>query len=736
MSLRVIIASAGSGKTQRLAELAIMTLLERENGRRKGVLAITFTRNAAAELRNRILDRLTSHPSNPTWSELARDIILGQAPLYTQTIDSLIRELYQRVAPLLGIAVYDDLLVEEEDQIEVAHALSRYLLSRTSLTILGRALRGYLEEEVKKNARRVVPEAFLRRELLHLMKEEPIRILIRKALYEALRKNGLSSIPEGWRKSLAINKAQALLVPYLVEALEEYRQKNGRLFLADISALVQLTAHHLAELITEHTAFYHHLLVDEAQDTSPLQWEVIDPIIGELRARADSEVTLIGDPKQSIYAWRGADFRQIMQFYQQADQPEVLKRNFRSAPCIVEWNNRLYTELPHILSAYVAQKKSARSKEASTLTKHYSIQSLRELYASDTVCQVPTQSTSGEVRVYQIPHHSDEVVMKERRREILVTILEKLKRQGVPPSETVFLVRWNEQIRELLTLLFDYPLQVQQAALSSCPSVWVTFRYLLEEQGAVEITYAEAYQMQGELGSLKERLDSQISPAYRWQLLYEIYQKWMRCGVERHAPFWKLLLSHLHGFLYEHPFYGSAEIGRWWEEKAQYYSLELPPIEGVYPIFTIHRAKGLAWRAVIVPFAEWELLSVRWNRTEWRPVQPHDLPPEIAQRLSFMSSILASARPIPLPLKVSSENTDLAAVYADFVRERIVENVNLHYVATTRAREYLYLVAAEPSKNSHMQTGANSWRGFWTTAELSKGLWNPNTEAGSVYSLP
>ncbi|MCX7652735.1 MAG: UvrD-helicase domain-containing protein [Bacteroidia bacterium] len=727
MSLRVVIASAGSGKTQRLAELAIHTLADSSvKSSEQGVLAITFTRNAAAELRTRILNVL-SQSQDPIRRELARGIILGQVSLYTQTIDSLVRELYQQIAPLLGVSVYDDLIIEEEDQIEVAQVLGRHVLSQMRSPIQWRILRGYLEQAVKKSARRVIPEAFMRREFLRLMQEEPLRLLVRKALYEALRTGKLSMLSMEWAKALSIEKPEALFVPHLIGAMEVYRQKNGRLFLSDVTALVQLTARHLGPLISEHTSFYRHLLVDEAQDTSPQQWEILRPLIEELTSRENGEVTLIGDPKQSIYAWRGADFRQLMKFYHRASHVEVLSHNFRSGRSIVEWNNSLYTNLPEKLSSYLAKRKSKSKSESEPQAndvKAHAIEALEELYKSESVSQKPAQDTIGQVRVYRLDYSGDKIALRESRRRVLIDILEELRGKGVSPEETALLVRRNDQIRELIELLPEYPLQVQQVSLGSCPSLQVTFHYILGEADAVASTYAVTYQMLPVLQELGARLESEVSPLAKWQVFYEVYTNWMTHGVEHHMPFWKLLLSHLHAFLHAHPFYGRAEIGRWWEEKARYYALELPPMQGVYPILTIHRAKGLAWEAVILPFVEWELLSKRWTHAQWRSLQRADLPAALAEAFFSIEPILSSDSSIPLPIKVSSKSSEMMHLYRDYLREYVVESVNLHYVATTRARACLYLIAAAPSKGAHAQKGVYTWQGFWNSPELSEELWS------------
>lgn len=725
MSLRVISASAGSGKTQRLATLTIDTLMQG-----KGVLAITFTRNAAAELRERIL-KLLLESSDPAYTTLARRIVVGQAPLYTQTIDSLIRDLYQHIAPLLGIPVYDNLIVEEEDTIEVAYLITRQLLGEMRSPEKLRLLYQRLHAEIEEKGRRILPDRLLREELIQLMREDPLRTLIRTVLYKAVQQGRLNSLSPLWQNALDTEPTTARLFPFLFEALKDYRQMHQRLFLSDIQALVQLTAYHAEGLIAEHTGFYDHLLIDEAQDTAPHQWDILKVLIQELRSRGES-VSLIGDAKQSIYAWREADFRAFLQWQESADRKEFLNKNFRSVPIIVKWNNDLYAAISHRLSQGLS--KNAAQKKASL------IQEIAQLYKPELVEQTSQQSGYGEVRVFHISHKLSKKESDARYRWLLRCILNYLRKKGVPPEETAFLVRKNEEIQTLLRLLPDYPLQVQRVSLRSSESLTITFRVLKGELGPVEETYLRGVPKIAEaLRGLPQRLKEALLPMDKWRAFHEVGKLWKDQQPGRHAPFWNLFLSELHAFLLRHPMYGMAEIIHWWEDKAQHQAIDLPPAAGVYPILTIHRAKGLAWRAIILPFAEWELLSPTWRGIQWRPIRLKDLPSELAEILNHLRILLPSAMPFPLPLKLSATDlgkdadTEVRTIYENYVIQQAVENLNLHYVATTRPREYLFIITRTHSDRAFGLRGANTWRGFWNDFNLSGDLWKRKASGDGVF---
>ncbi len=95
-----------------------------------------------------------------------------------------------------------------------------------------------------------------------------------------------------------------------------------------------------AEICDKISSRYDHILVDEMQDTNPLQWLILE----SLATRAN--LFCVGDDAQSIYAFRGADFRNVHSFNQRLDNAQTLKleTNYRSTSEILELANWLLDE--------------------------------------------------------------------------------------------------------------------------------------------------------------------------------------------------------------------------------------------------------------------------------------------------------------------------------------------------------------------------------------------------------
>src|SRR5690606_19483559 len=107
---------------------------------------------------------------------------------------------------------------------------------------------------------------------------------------------------------------------------------------------------------------YNHFFIDEFQDTSQLQWENLIPLIDNALAGQNDygekgSLMIVGDPKQSIYRWRGGKAEQLIDLSNQENpfsNPEKsvanLETNYRSFSEIIQFNNAFFEFLAHIFS--------------------------------------------------------------------------------------------------------------------------------------------------------------------------------------------------------------------------------------------------------------------------------------------------------------------------------------------------------------------------------------------------
>jgi DNA helicase-2/ATP-dependent DNA helicase PcrA len=273
----LILAGAGSGKT-RVITHRIAYLIDRRGAAPDSILAVTFTNKAAAEMGERV-EKLIGH------SSLAKPLI--------STFHSFCVRLLRRDIEVLRInhegltrsfAIYD-----ETDQQSVVKAVMRRMgLDDKQLTP-----RVVLSKISWAKNHMIDPQEY------YLQSADP-------------NSERVAHIFEGYRKEL--RKANALdFDDLLLEAVRVLKVS--------------------AETRERYNRRFRYLLIDEYQDTNRPQYELMKLLGGEHK-----NVCVVGDEDQSIYSWRGADIRNILEF--ERDFPNArtvrLEQNYRSTQIILE----------------------------------------------------------------------------------------------------------------------------------------------------------------------------------------------------------------------------------------------------------------------------------------------------------------------------------------------------------------------------------------------------------------
>ena len=464
----VVSASAGSGKTRALKQRVLQLLLSRSipNNALKNILAITFTNNAAREMKQRVLDGLKSASlgNQDTLKELGEllslapsDIQLGAKRLVDEildnysdfqirTIDSFLARVFKASALELGLSPDLDIALDSAAILDEAFSLfARELRSGTrsaalvdQLIVLLLESRGgsdrffwnpypELADKVKELYSRIIlTSKTLRREdhteaiaalavrLINavltldatisspkLAKAKRFLQYVEYAKAHAVDgltthkfpsppitkkesdpkeyQNALAAIQplceeiEAVRAELILLQARQHYQPYaeahalLSQSIEAVKHERGQV---DIGDVVKRLAQYLKPGIVPEVYYslgetLCHYLIDEFQDTNPIQWETLEPLVGNALATKGS-LFVVGDTKQSIYGFRGADWR-IMRRLQTEDvfpsakkDLKVLETNYRSHERILSFNNEVFKTI-------VPQKVGTEAASASGL---------------------------------------------------------------------------------------------------------------------------------------------------------------------------------------------------------------------------------------------------------------------------------------------------------------------------------------------------------------------------------
>ncbi|MDH5769036.1 MAG: UvrD-helicase domain-containing protein, partial [Nitrospirota bacterium] len=329
----VIISSpAGSGKTEKLARRYVSLFLG--GSEIEKILAITFTEKAAAEMKERILHILENE-----YPELFLKVKEKIPLMRISTIHAFCLKLLKRFSIELGLDPSLDVMDEFNASLLWSESVYECLIDEKNnpdlffVMMKDRGIKGWDSLSVLLNE-------------LHSKRPYPERIL--KENHPVTGKEE-KKILELYSRCLKI---------YTNKKLERHLIDFDDLELLTYEALVKNPEwQNILYSFDEHTD---HILVDEFQDTSSLQWKIIDKLTEEWRsgigAKRDSgklpTIFLVGDDKQSIYLFRGAN----VSVFQEAKEHfsewlgneyyfEEMKENYRSLPAIVTFTNSLFEKL-------------------------------------------------------------------------------------------------------------------------------------------------------------------------------------------------------------------------------------------------------------------------------------------------------------------------------------------------------------------------------------------------------
>ncbi|MDO8453716.1 MAG: UvrD-helicase domain-containing protein, partial [Sulfurimonas sp.] len=148
-------------------------------------------------------------------------------------------------------------------------------------------------------------------------------------------KNSLMSPDDAYKQAELFNYQQ---IAKVYEEYEEYLKENNLVDFDDLIALTYRLLEQNPELAQKTSEKYQYIMIDEYQDTNELQLKLLQKL-----CTAHSNICVVGDDDQSIYGWRGAHIRNIMEFHEDFTGTNVFKleENYRSKEPILKVANAL-----------------------------------------------------------------------------------------------------------------------------------------------------------------------------------------------------------------------------------------------------------------------------------------------------------------------------------------------------------------------------------------------------------
>ncbi|MBD3947586.1 UvrD-helicase domain-containing protein [Nocardioides ganghwensis] len=309
-------ASAGTGKTWTIAALVAKQVASGEV-RLDEMLVVTFTRAASQELRERVrrqLDEAVQLLADPALRDPDNRL---HAWLLDATADEVARRLDRLTAALVSF---------DAATIATIHQFCQLVLR--SLGVAGDTdAAATLVEDLEQLTTETVDDLYLAR-----FGQEEKPPWTRAAALELARTvvgDPRAVVEPAAALTASPDSAAAMRVRFATEVLEEVERRKRRLGILSYDDLLSQLADALEDTTAAARRRMQHrwkfVLIDEFQDTDPVQWQVFQ--------RAFSETTtmvLIGDPKQAIYAFRGGDIVTYLQASETATTVQTLGVNWRS----------------------------------------------------------------------------------------------------------------------------------------------------------------------------------------------------------------------------------------------------------------------------------------------------------------------------------------------------------------------------------------------------------------------
>ena len=437
---------------------------------------------------------------------------------------------------------------------------------------------------------------------------------------------------------------------------------------------------------------FERFMIDEFQDTSLKEWENFLPLLQNAMAQSEeTSVLIVGDIKQSIYRWRGGDWKILHSQAQRAlgaDSTELvnLTENYRSLPAVVDFNNKAIGRVVEAdnraLNATLDEAAARGDMDARTAA------GLR-----DTLQKAYREHAQTPRRLGGVPGYVSVETFAERP-PVVERICEVLDK-GFRPCDIMILVRGATDGARVAAELLDFKRRNDDPR----------YRFDVMTQEALIVGNAPVSSFIAAALRLSLNPDDSLSRA--------VYNHYLGRGFDRPLPgdertffrsirllspeeaFERIVMRHaLHDDRQQTAYLQAiheqiigfcaskiADIALfldWWEQQGQNRSLSVDESATTVEITTIHKAKGLEKRVVLIPWCSWQLDPKSGGNVTnivWAEAQGD----------------AGAVGRFPVKYKKAMAESGFSAEYYRELVYSHVDNINLLYVALTRAAESLHV---------------------------------------------
>ena len=454
---------------------------------------------------------------------------------------------------------------------------------------------------------------------------------------------------------------------------------------------------------------YKHFFIDEFQDTSEMQWQNLIPLIDNSLSSEDllgerGSLMIVGDPKQSIYRWRGGKAEQFIElskeensFLHHTKEVKSLETNWRSYSEVINFNNNFFgfiaNEFTHedykdlyqnhshqllnskkggyVTISFVPKLEKAEFGEEETPVKE-------ELYLLATLNTI--QKVKGNGFSYK------DIAILTRKKDNGIAIANYLTQQGIPIlSSESLLIGSSSEVQAIIAVLYYLKNNNDRESKAN-------FLYYIASNGqqkmAIHDFIALGMEQNTETDFEQWLASFDIHFSFkntRKKALYEAAESIISkiIPIEKRNAYVQYFLD----IVLEQDLKKQAGISdflSYWDTNSGKLSIPSPEGKEAVRIMTIHTSKGLEFPVVIFPFAE-ENYSLGPKEKIWLNADEEQvgLPKVLVDKNN----------------KVSTYGEESALIYNQKKQEELLDDINVLYVAMTRAEEQLHVISGMQTQN-------------------------------------
>ncbi len=562
---------------------------------------------------------------------------------------------------------------------------------------------------------------------------------------------------------LVVNQLYTLgILVDLRQFVKELCREKGIILISDSGHLLKdVIADSETPFVYEKTgAVYSHFMIDEFQDTSGLQWNNFRPLIANSLSE-DHLGMVVGDVKQAIYRWRSGDWRLLAgklaeSFPVFGLQNEVLNSNWRSCGNIIRFNNTIFNLVPQIIQLNIDNELAEANVDENPVGA-----TITEVYA-DCTQEISNQETAQLGHVYlqfletnkENASENEQLILDElireikalqdrqvKAREMAILVRDKnrarqiadlfLEQKNLPENQTYnfdilsgesLFINNSEAISLIISVLTGFLNPDDQVVLAQINYLYYTKIYpKLKEQGKVpdfRRINAENITGSGQMNLLQDLFtepvaDLQDEPIFETvesadnnltrfitsktfqemvagkpilEIVYSICEKFNLFSLVNELAYLQAFVDQISVFERNH----ASELTTfldWWNTNGPRFTIPVSDNIDAINVLTIHKSKGLEFNHVFIPFFDWsihphtaEMAPLLWCKPETEPFNEIEL----------------------LPVRYKKD-VGKSIFFREYFFEKFntfIDNLNLMYVAFTRAKSGLYVWASHGEKLS------------------------------------